>query len=149
MRYLLDTNVFREIGKTDPHRHVAAWLARVDDADLAISALTVREVRKGIVRLRSRKPDVAGRIEARVNEAFAAFGERLLPVGREVAELWGELLAESEKHVDDTGLAATARVHGLVLVTRNLDHVASRGAETLDPYTPLPTVNRVSGKGIR
>src|SRR4051794_14385735 len=87
MRYLLDTNVFREIGKTDPHRHVAAWLARVDDADLAISALTVREVRKGIVRLRSRKPDVAGRIEARVNEAFAAFGERLLPVGREVADV--------------------------------------------------------------
>ena len=149
MRYLLDTNVFREIGKTDPHRHVAAWLARVDDADLAISALPVREVRKGIVRLRSRKPDVAGRIEARVNEAFAAFGERLLPVGREVAELWGELLAESEKHVDDTGLAATARVHGLVLVTRNLDHVAGRGAETLDPYTRSPTVNRVSGKSIR
>jgi predicted nucleic acid-binding protein len=149
MRYLLDTNVFREIGKTDPHRHVAAWLARVDDADLAISALTVREVRKGVVRLRSRKPDVAGQIEARVNEAFAAFGERLLPVGRQVAELWGELLAESEKHVDDTGLAATARVHGLVLVTRNLDHVAGRGAATLDPYSPSPTINRVLGKGVR
>ena len=144
MKYLLDTNVFREIGKTKPHLHVGAWLARVDDKDLAISALTAREVRKGVVRLRSKKPGVARAIEARVIQAFDAFGDRLLPVSREVAELWGELLAESEKHVDDTGLAATARVHGLVLVTRNLEHVAGRGAPTLDPYNASPKVNRVA-----
>lgn len=48
MKYLLDTNVFREVGKDAPHRHVGAWLSRVDDSDVAVSALTVREVRKGI-----------------------------------------------------------------------------------------------------
>src|SRR5260221_4019845 len=48
MKYLLDANVFREIGKTKPHENVRAWLASVDDADLAISALTVREVANGI-----------------------------------------------------------------------------------------------------
>lgn len=142
MRYLLDTNVFREIGKTDPHEHVGAWLKRVDDADLAISALTVREVRKGIVRLRAKKPEVAQQIEDRVIGAFDAFGERILPVDRDVAALWGELLAESEKHIDDTGLVATARVHDLVLVTRNTDHAAGRGASTLDPYKASPKVNR-------
>jgi predicted nucleic acid-binding protein len=48
MRFLIDTNVFREIGKTEPDTNVAAWLDTVDDADLAISALTAREARKGI-----------------------------------------------------------------------------------------------------
>jgi toxin FitB len=59
MKYLLDTNVFREIGKTTPHEHVDAWLAGVDDTDLAISALTVREVSKGIARLRTSDPNLA------------------------------------------------------------------------------------------
>lgn len=136
MRYLLDTNVFREIGKTAPDANVAAWLKGVDDTDLAISALTVREVRKGIERLRAKKPGIADQIEARVSEAFDAFGERILPITREVADLWGQLLAASEKHADDTGLAATAKVHGLILVTRNLKHVAGRGVTALDPFKP-------------
>ena len=142
MKYLLDTNVFREVGKTDPHEHVQAWLSRVDDADLAISTLTVREVTKGIEKLRAKKPDIAAAIEARVDGTYRAFGDRVLPISPEVAKLWGELLAKSDKHVDDTGLAATARVHDLVLVTRNLDHVEGRGAATLDPFKAKPKINR-------
>jgi len=142
VKYLLDTNVFREVGKTDPHEHVRAWLNRVNDADLAISALTVREVTKGIERLRAKKPDIAAAIETRVNGAYQAFGERILPVSPEVARLWGELLAESDKHIDDTGLAATARVYDLVLVTRNLEHVDGRRAATLDPFKAKPKISR-------
>ena len=142
MRFLLDTNVFREIGRATPHANVAAWLDTVDDGDLTISVLTVREVRKGIVRLRATKPNVADDIEKRVTENLIAFGERVLPVTREVANLWGELLGRSEKNVDDTGLAATARVHGLVLVTRNIRHVAGRGAATLDPFKTSPRVSK-------
>ncbi|MGN7126774.1 type II toxin-antitoxin system VapC family toxin [Methylorubrum thiocyanatum] len=134
MKYLLDTNVFREIGKTVPHQNVAAWLQGVDDSDLAISALTVREVTKGVVKLRAKKPGVAREIEERVAMAFDAFEGRILPIDRDVATLWGTLLADSEKHIDDTSLAATARVHGLVLVTRNIGDMIGRGATTLDPY---------------
>jgi len=142
VKYLLDTNVFREVGKTDPHENVQAWLGHVDDADLAISTLTIREVTKGIERLRAKKPDIAAEIEARVDKAYQAFSDRVLPVSQEIAKLWGEMLASSEKHVDDTGLAATARVHDLVLVTRNLDHVNGRGAATLDPFKAKPKINR-------
>lgn len=60
MRFLLDTNVLREVGRTDPDGNVARWLDGVDDADLAISVLTVREVRKGIERLKSTKPESPG-----------------------------------------------------------------------------------------
>src|SRR5262249_52999315 len=113
MKFLLDTNVLREIGKIEPDANVAAWLNAVDDADLAISALTVREVRKGVVKLRTKKREVADQIEVRMHKVFDAFGERILPVTRDVADLWGELLGQSDKHVDDTGLVATARVYGL------------------------------------
>jgi toxin FitB len=143
MRFLLDTNVLREAGKTEPHANVAAWLAGVDDADLATSALCVREMRKGVVKLQTSKPDVADAIKKRVEDIFSAFGERILPITREVADLWGELLGQSDKHVDDTGLAATARVHGLVLVTRNLKHVTGRGVETLDPFKTKPKISRL------
>lgn len=88
---------------------------------------------KGIARLRPRKPDVAAAIQERIAQSFDAFAGRILPVSREIAALWGELLGESEKHVEDTGLAATARAHGLVLVTRNAAHAAGRGVLVLDP----------------
>jgi predicted nucleic acid-binding protein len=83
---------------------------------------------------------VADQIEERVRRLFDAFGERILPVTREIAELWGELLAQSDKHVDDTGLVATARVHRLTMVTRNLKHVSGRGAMALDPFKPAPRI---------
>jgi len=54
LKYLLDTNVLKEIGKPNPHENVVAWLETVDDADLAISAISVREIWKGIERKRSK-----------------------------------------------------------------------------------------------
>jgi predicted nucleic acid-binding protein len=142
MRFLLDTNVFREIGRATPHANVAAWLANADDGDLAISVLTVREVRKGIIKLRATKPNVADDIDRWMTQNLGLFGDRILPVTREIADVWGEMLGRSEKNIDDTGLVATARVHGLVLVTRNTRHVAGRGAATLDPFKTSPRISR-------
>lgn len=134
MKYLLDTNVLRELGKTSPHKNVAAWLKSLDDADLAISALTVREIAKGVVKLRKTKPDTAAALAATVAAIFDAFDGRILPIDRAVASIWGEALGESEKHVDDAGLAATARVHGLIVVTRNVKDFDGRGVKVIDPF---------------
>jgi hypothetical protein len=134
MKYLLDTNVLRELGKTLPHKNVAAWLKSVDDADLAISALTVREISKGVAKLRKTKPETAAALGATVTAVFDAFEGRILPIDRAVAAAWGETLGESEKHVDDAGLAATARVHGLAVVTRNIKDFDGRGVTLLDPF---------------
>ena len=121
---------------------MSAWLARIDDTDLAVNALTVREVIQRGRKASSYKPDVATMIEARLRTIFDALDERILVVDRNVACLWGELFGASEKHVDDTGIAATARIHGLVLVTRNMTDVAGRGVATLDPYKPSPRIVR-------
>jgi predicted nucleic acid-binding protein len=134
MKFLLDTNVFREIGKARPDANVAAWLAGVDDADLAVSVITIREVTKEVARLRVRKPEAARQIETRVTAIFDAFDERILPITKEIAEIWGQLLAVSEKHIDDVALAATARVYRLAVVTRNQRDFTGRGVTTLNPF---------------
>jgi predicted nucleic acid-binding protein len=138
MKYLLDTNVLREIGKTTPHRNVITWLDTVDDTDLAISALTVREVVKGIAKLRKKKPDAAKALATRTKVIFDAFEGRVLPIDGTIAAAWGEALAVSERHVDDAGLAATAVIHGLVLVTRNTKDFAGRGIGLLNPFKLPP-----------
>jgi predicted nucleic acid-binding protein len=137
MKYLLDTNVLRELGKTTQHKNVAAWLKSVDDADLAISTLTVREIAKGVAKLRKTKPDTAAALDIAVTAIFDAFEGRTLPIDRPVATAWGKTLAASEKHIDDAGLAATARVHGLIVVTRNAKDFAGRGVTLLDPSRPF------------
>ncbi len=134
MKYLLDTNVLRELGKTAPHKNVATWLKSVDDADLAISALSVREITKGVAKLRKTKPETAAALGVAVSVIFDAFEGRILPVDRAVAAVWGEALAASEKHIDDAGLAAAARVHGLTVVTRNIKDFDGRGVMLLDPF---------------
>jgi predicted nucleic acid-binding protein len=134
MKYLLDTNVLRELGKTTPHQNVSAWLKTVDDADMAISALSVREIVKGVERLRQKKPASAARLDTTVKAIFDAFDGRILPIDRPVAASWGAALADSEKHVEDAGLAATARVHDLTVVTRNVADFTKRGVKLLDPF---------------
>jgi predicted nucleic acid-binding protein len=134
MKFLLDTNVIREIGRKKPQVHVGNWLDSVDDADLAISVVTVKEVAKGIAKLTKAKPGTAAEIEKRTSEVFDAFDGRILPVDRQVAAAWGEMLGQSEKHVDDACLAATALVHDLTVVTRNTADFIGRGVRSLDPY---------------
>jgi toxin FitB len=138
MKYLLDTNVFSEIGRTGRHSNVTAWLAAIDDLDLAISALTVREISKGIAKLMISKPDVAARVAERTDAIFNDFAERILPIDRAVARAWGYSLAESGRHIDDSGFAATARVHGLVLVTRNVRDFSGREVSILNPFKSPP-----------
>jgi predicted nucleic acid-binding protein len=113
---------------------VAAWLKSVDDVDLAISALSVREISKGVARLGKTKPEIAASLKAAISAIFDAFEGRILPIDRPIAAVWGESLAASEKHIDDAGLAATARVHGLTIVTRNTKDFDGRGVALLDPF---------------
>ena len=136
MLYLLDTNVFREIQKGDDgHVNVRAWLETVDDADLRLSVMTVTEVRRGIVRLSKRKAGAARELAERFDALLDAYAGRVVEVDRAVADEWGRLQGEKDKHRDDLAFVATARVRDLVLVTRNVADVRGRGVRVLDPFT--------------
>ena len=135
MSWLLDTNVISEIRKGargDPG--VARWAAgRQDDAWLSV--LTVGEIRRGI-ELRRRKDELAARhLEIWLQGLLGSFESRILPIDDRVAEVWGRLNVPDPRSVVDTLLAATAIVHGLTLVTRNVSDVEGTGVNVLNPFT--------------
>jgi toxin FitB len=139
VRFLLDTNVVSELAKPQPNMSVVRWLHEADEDSLFISVITMAELRFGVRRL------AAGarreRLDAWVREQLAErFESRILVVDEEVAEAWGQMMAASEAqgrrmNVMDCFLAATAVVHGVMLVTRNVEDFSGFGGEVLDPWS--------------
>lgn len=135
MIYLLDTNVVSELRKGPRgHPSVVAWFSDVADGDLCLSVLVVGEIRTGIEAIRRRDATKASDLEQWLARLVRDHGERILPVDRAVAEEWGRLSAARSVSVVDTLLAATARVHGLTLVTRNVRDVEWTGVSCVNPF---------------
>jgi predicted nucleic acid-binding protein len=133
--WLVDTNIISEIRKGPRcHPGVAAWWDRVEERDLFLSALTLGEIRRGIEGVRDRDPGKAVALERWLREVSSAFGARTLGVDLAVAEAWGRISAGRSVPVVDALLAATAQVHGLVLVTRNTADVSGLGVRVLNPF---------------
>ena len=136
MSFLIDTNVISELRKGDRcNPVVAAWWAGIAEDDLWLSALVLGEIRKGIELARPRDPRQAKALEMWLGEVIAGFGDRVLPVDMAVAQEWGRMTAIRPVPVIDALLAATARVNGLTLVTRNSGDVAGLDVAVLDPFT--------------
>jgi predicted nucleic acid-binding protein len=132
---LLDTNVLSELRKgARANPHVRAWFAKVDDADLFTSVLVVGEIRRGIETLRRRDAASARALDRWLARIENAYADRLLPVDRNVAEDWGRLDAAFGLPAVDGLLAATARIHGLGLVTRNVKDVRRTGIKVINPF---------------
>lgn len=135
MSYLIDTNIISEVRKgerCDPN--VAAWYDTIDDADLYLSVLILGEVRNGIERVRPRDPVQAQALEGWLGAVRQAFAGRILPVDDVVAEEWGRMGARRPVSTIDALLAATAKVHGLTLATRNTADVGDLGASIVNPF---------------
>ena len=141
MSYLLDTNVISEVRKAQANPHVRAWFASVSGDSLYLSVLTVGEIRRGIERVRRRDPAQAAVFEAWLVSLHQHYADRLLPVTVEIAEEWGRLNVPDLLPTIDGLLAATARVGGLVLVTRNTADLARTGVRLLDPFTPTTSAS--------
>jgi len=135
LSYLLDTNVVSELRKGDrADPNVSAWFAGLADEEIFLSALTIGEIRRGIESLRRRDPDSAAALDRWLASLADAHGDRILPVDRAIAEEWGRMSVPDPLPVVDGLLAATARVLGLTLATRNVADVEGTGAELLDPF---------------
>jgi toxin FitB len=116
--------------------HVRAWIANVADEEMYLSVLVVGEIRRGIDAVRGRDARQATVLEHWLRRLVVDHSERLLPIDLAVAEEWGRLTAIRSVSVIDTLLAATARVHGLTLATRNIRDVAWTGVASVDPFAP-------------
>jgi toxin FitB len=124
--YLLDTNVVSEVRRSTPNPAVVTWLAGLPPGVAFVSVLTLGEIRRGIERLRRRDADQAHHLEVWLSRLESDYGDRLLPVTARIAQEWGRLMVPDPLPTIDGLLAATARVHGLTLVTRNIHSVHYR-----------------------
>ena len=135
MKYLIDTTVMSVLMR-DPQRrdrHLVAGLAGVDDGLLCTSALVVREIWDGIEHARTR-PERAAELQRRALASLVDLDQRIVPVDGNIAKMWAHLLKGRKKRDLDTGIAATARVRGLVVVTRNAKDFADLGVPVIDPF---------------
>lgn len=138
MSYLIDTCCISELVKKKPNPNVVNWFATEDELSMYLSVITFGELRKGIEKL----PDSKKRKELHrwVEENLKKrFSNRILNIDIEEVNKWGEIVATAEKNgkplpAIDSLIAATALVHGLSVVTRNIQDMEGSGVEVINPW---------------
>lgn len=135
MKFLLDTNVISEIRKRDrAHPNVARWVARTPVTEMGTSVVVLAEIRRGIELKRRSDPKQAEALDRWFAQMRARLGERVLPIDEPIAETWAMMSIPNPLPFIDGLLAATAKVHDLTLVTRNVGDVARTGISVIDPF---------------
>jgi toxin FitB len=136
VRYLIDTNVISEIRKRDrAHPNVVAWVARTAAEEIGTSVLVLAEIRRGIELKRRSDPEQAKSLDRWFAQMRTRLGDRVLPIDEPTAEAWALLAVPNPLPLIDGLLAATAKVHGLTLVTRNVADVSVAGVPFLNPFS--------------
>ncbi|HEV7544541.1 MAG: toxin FitB [Rhodospirillaceae bacterium] len=131
--YLLDTNVVSELRRARPHGAVLAWMGAVDHRLLRLSAFSLGEIQSGIELTRDQDPGRAAEIERWADEVARTY--EVLPTDTAIWRTWARLMhGKSDTLADDARIAATALVHNLVVVTRNVRDFQPFGVPTLNPF---------------
>ncbi len=134
MSWLLDTNVISELRKgARAAPGVVRWASGRHD-DVWLSVLTLGEIRSGIERKRRKDEVTARHLEVWLHGLLQGFSSRILPIDSRVAEVWGTLNVPNPRPTVDALLAATALVHDLTLVTRNVADVEGTGVKVFNPF---------------
>lgn len=135
MTYLLDTNILSETRKRNPAPGVVNWIKSTPPDHLHVSVLTLGEIMQGIARLRARGDHLqAGILERWLDAIETGFADRALPVTLRVAADYGRHQPPSPVPVVDALIAATARVNGLTIVTRNVRDFELAGVPVINPF---------------
>lgn len=138
MSYLLDTNVIselRKIGDGKADANVVAWIGAEDMANVFISAIAILELECGVLGIQRRDAAQGARLRAWLdNHVRPAFLGRILPVDDAIATRCAYLHIPNRRNEADALIAATALVHGLIVVTRNVRNFEATGAVVINPW---------------
>jgi toxin FitB len=132
-KYLLDTNVVSELRRPKPHGGVLAWLKKLRDEQIFLSAVTFGEFQRGIERTRAQNRTKAEEIESWVERLAGT--NQILPMDTSCFREWARLMEGKQEHLlEDAMIAATARIHGLVVATRNDKDFAQLNVQVENPF---------------
>jgi toxin FitB len=136
--YLLHTNVVSELRRPRPHGAILAWLRDVSDAEIHLAAVTIGELQAGIEMTREQDPAKAAEIETWLAQVSQTFN--VLPMDAGIFRAWARLMhRRSNDLIEDAMIAATATVHQLTVVTRNVRDFDRLGVKTLNPFSARTT----------
>ena len=131
--YLLDTNIVSELRKPRPHGGVVAWLHAAEEAQLHLSAVTLGEIQAGVELTREQDASKATEIEAWLD--LVAQSYNVLPMDSATFRVWARLMhRRPDTLYEDAMIAATAKVHTLTVVTRNVADFANFDVPVLNPF---------------
>lgn len=131
--YLLDTNVISELRRIKPHGTVISWIQSIEDKDLYLSAVTIGEIQAGIEITREQDAIKAMQIEQWLD--LVADSYNVLSMDSSVFRVWAKLMHRtSETLFEDAMIAATAKVHHLTVVTRNVADFQGFGVKLFNPF---------------
>jgi len=137
VRFLLDTDIISEIRKRDrAHPNVTRWVNRTPVEEIGTSVMVLAEIRRSIELKRRSDPGQARSLDRWFGEMRTRLADRVLPIDEPIAEIWARLGVPNPLPFIDGLLAATAKVHGLTLVTRNVRDIARTGVPFFDPFSP-------------
>jgi predicted nucleic acid-binding protein len=132
--YLLDTNIVSELRKPRPRPELVAWLETIEEANLHLSAVTIGEIQAGIELTRDQDPAKAAEIEAWAEQLAGSYS--VLSMDAASFRLWAKLMhRQSDTVIEDAMIAATAKMHNLTVVTRNMRDFARFDVPVLNPFT--------------
>lgn len=138
MTFLLDTNVISELRKAGDGRadtNVTAWVAAQDATTFLISAITILELERGVLSVQRRDPKQGGRLRKWLDDHVRLqFAGRILPIDDAIATRCAQLHIPDRRNEADALIAATALVHNLSVVTRNVKDFHETGVVVIDPW---------------
>jgi toxin FitB len=131
--YLVDTNVVSEARRGS--RQAVAWLRSVRPESVYLSALTLGEIMRGVSLRRKSDPQIATRLTEWLEQLRQDHADRILPVTDRIALEWGRIAALRSRGDIDGLIAATAIVHDLILVTRNVKDFEDIAVSLINPWS--------------